>query len=251
MASVTAVVEFEIPALDPTEDLIQKATNQLIGLLPPDITVKSVRIKSKNQSQHKIILGVFPPDEVLPFITMKESVRLYTCGNKTYSVKMHSHRYWTFKAGTKCVACGLEGTKFVLERHTANSAPHFNFYGEENGDLILMTKDHIQAKSLGGKDRLDNYETMCSICNNLKSNYNMSVLQVCALRKYYNEHATKPRKRLAQLIKAKREEIMTEQEETGVYYLPCSNPAESSSTTHPPEANQILDGGAFSNAMSA
>ena len=33
-----------------------------------------------------------------------------------------------------------------------------------------MTKDHILPKSKGGKDEIDNYQTMCIRCNKAKGN---------------------------------------------------------------------------------
>ena len=41
-----------------------------------------------------------------------------------------------------------------------------NLYAiNEKGEEVLMTKDHIEPKSLGGKNSLNNYQTMCTICN--------------------------------------------------------------------------------------
>ena len=39
---------------------------------------------------------------------------------------------------------------------------------DENGNEVLMTKDHIWAKANGGKSNLANYQTMCHPCNHAK-----------------------------------------------------------------------------------
>jgi len=40
------------------------------------------------------------------------------------------------------------------------------------GEEVLMTKDHILPRVLGGKDHIDNYQPMCQVCNSEKgSNY--------------------------------------------------------------------------------
>ena len=85
-------------------------------------------------------------------------------------VSMDSHRYWLFaNKGCTCVSCGMKGTFFAKERAGNVERYHFNLYGiDENGEEMLFTKDHIIPKSKGGKDHLDNYNTMCSKCNNEK-----------------------------------------------------------------------------------
>jgi hypothetical protein len=93
-----------------------------------------------------------------------------------------SLRYLVFRQNLKCVGCGLEGQYFAKER-TAKEVKrkskkekvhknttetwHFNLYGiNYEGREILLTKDHIKAKSTGGaKHDLDNLQTMCEICN--------------------------------------------------------------------------------------
>lgn len=116
-------------------------------------------------------------NEVLPFVShvsdkMKD-VQIYDNKN----VRMNSLRLRLFaKKGTKCVTCGINGTYFALEQHedTMIKNPtswHFNLYGiNSNGEEILITKDHILAKSKGGLDRLENFQTMCYPCNQQKSN---------------------------------------------------------------------------------
>lgn len=83
-------------------------------------------------------------------------------------VSMISHRYHTFNdKGIKCVTCGIEGKFFAKEKHEENvNRYHFNLYAvDENGKDVLMTKDHIIRKREGGRDILENYQTMCTYCN--------------------------------------------------------------------------------------
>lgn len=96
-------------------------------------------------------------------------------------MKPYSLRYLTFmNSGTKCVCCGIEGTHFYKERslgkngkvstHSEYGNYHFNLYGvNEHGHEVLITKDHIVAKYHGGKDVVDNMQTMCTKCNGIKS----------------------------------------------------------------------------------
>lgn len=84
-------------------------------------------------------------------------------------VKMDSQRYRLFfTKGTRCADCGIEGQYFWLEQseNQPGSAYHFNLYGiDDDGNEVLMTKDHIVPKAKGGHNRIDNYQTMCVHCN--------------------------------------------------------------------------------------
>ncbi len=86
-------------------------------------------------------------------------------------INMASKRLQTFRRrGIKCIRCGIEGKYFYKERHRVDIGYHFNLYAiNDKNEEILMTKDHIIPKSKGGKDRLDNFQTMCSICNEDKA----------------------------------------------------------------------------------
>lgn len=76
-----------------------------------------------------------------------------------------------FLKGVVCCRCGIEGSEFRLESHTTE-APHLNLYAvREDGTRVLMTKDHIYPKSLGGPNHMDNYQTMCQPCNGKKGNH--------------------------------------------------------------------------------
>lgn len=97
---------------------------------------------------------------------MDKSVSIEIDGYKVY---IDSWRYRTFyQKGTKCVCCGKEGKYFELTPAIDNpDRAHFNLYAE---DGTLMTKDHIIPKSLGGKNRIENFQTYCENCNHNKSN---------------------------------------------------------------------------------
>jgi len=159
------------------------------------------RLDHLKEKPKKIRLGEFKPEEVIPYITREDEKRDYFIDGKKYAVRMNSHRYFIFRESLTCAACGLVGTKMVLEQHPADKSPHFNLYGVENGKLILMTKDHIQAKAYGGEDRHSNYQTMCVVCNNLKGSSCITLDGIRELRKIYDlNHDRVTKKELYQLI---------------------------------------------------
>lgn len=85
-------------------------------------------------------------------------------------IKATSQRYIVFKKSCVCCKCGLKGSFFAKEKTDKDDSYHLNLYGIKEGKEILFTKDHIVPKSLGGKDKIENYQTMCSICNFEKGN---------------------------------------------------------------------------------
>ena len=138
---------------------------------------------------------------MIPFITREETKREYQIEGKSYSVRMNSQRYFIFRESLQCAACGLVGCKMILEQHPSDKSPHFNLYAEEDGKLVMMTKDHVQPKAFGGEDRHSNYQTMCIICNNLKGAANITLQGIRELRRVYNENKDKlNRKQLFQLL---------------------------------------------------
>jgi HNH endonuclease len=131
------------------------------------------------------ILAEYPVDEILAIakIAVEETEeskplkREFIVNGVTYTVSMGSSRYKTFLKSKVCATCGLVGTVMRLElskgiiggQPCEGTSPHFNLYGpREDGIFILFTKDHIFPKSKGGAEHIDNYQTMCAICNGKK-----------------------------------------------------------------------------------
>ena|ERR1035437_519425 len=94
------------------------------------------------------------------------------------TINVKSLRLQTFlEKGTVCVKCGRIGTHFAVERSTNQEVYHLNLWAtDEQGDEYLMTHDHILARSLGGADKIENTQTMCSPCNAEKGQEELKLL---------------------------------------------------------------------------
>lgn len=113
--------------------------------------------------------------------------------------RLESQRLTLFKEkGTTCACCGLEATYFRKDIGLSPKALrklnkpysgtfHLNLYGISDGEEVLFTKDHIVAKSNGGRNNFENYATMCTKCNSLKGNYKISLHE---FKKLYTENNT-------------------------------------------------------------
>ena len=101
-----------------------------------------------------------------------------TVKNNSWRVNVYLHK------GMKC-RCGREGSYFAAEVHKNKmynkwlgrggdpvNAPraHLNLYGRDpDGVEFMMTVDHIQPKSKGGSNELNNLTPMCDRCNGKKA----------------------------------------------------------------------------------
>jgi len=162
------------------------------------------------------VIGQFTPNDVLPFVGIGQSYRSYMVGGISYSVCMTSKRYKVFKRSLNCVACNLQATVALLEQHAHLSGQHkghFDFYGEKDGMLILMTKDHIKPISQEGKNHISNLQTCCYFCNNfLKSAYPISNEQFRDLRALFDANSNLTEKKLWQLISEARKEMVAKKQ---------------------------------------
>ena len=69
------------------------------------------------------------------------------------------------------VSCGLKATHFAIERVQSDSYSGYSLslYSKKPcGAEEYFTKDHKIPKSAGGKNSIENYQTMCWTCNSKK-----------------------------------------------------------------------------------
>lgn len=89
-----------------------------------------------------------------------------------YKIKANNVKYKVFfLKGLECVCCCLKGSLLAIEKCRGNpkNLYHLNLYAiDEDGKEVMMTQDHIIPKSMTGSNHIDNLQTMCINCNNLK-----------------------------------------------------------------------------------
>lgn len=107
------------------------------------------------------------------FIFRKMGGQRFNAFGGKYQVKINSKRFQLFKEkGLACVNCMEEATIASIDAHVENGQiiqPHFNFYGiYGNGQVFMMTIDHIKPISKGGKNVVENLQPMCNRCNEAK-----------------------------------------------------------------------------------
>lgn len=119
---------------------------------------------------------ILPIDEVLPLIifTPKElSASAFPAAMKLIQgdlINVTSLKLQTFKSsGTRCKICGAKGAYFAKEKFAAEPHFHLNLYCLKGDVEVLMTKDHLIPVSKGGRDRLNNFQTLCVECNRKKA----------------------------------------------------------------------------------
>lgn len=142
-------------------------SNQDIKLIQEIKPIEIIQTKLERKSIHSIDQVKELTKNVL-FERIKKNALVELDGDL---IKGNSQRYQVFfTKGLKCTCCGIEGKYFVKEKNKNTRSYHLNLYGiDENGKEVLITKDHIIPKSKGGRDNLDNYQTMCIRCNQAKA----------------------------------------------------------------------------------
>lgn len=68
----------------------------------------------------------------------------------------------------KCWHCGVEADRFIVKHHAndTNKPPVLDLFAHTGKTLVMMTRDHIIPRSLGGIDDVDNLRPGCETCNN-------------------------------------------------------------------------------------
>jgi 5-methylcytosine-specific restriction endonuclease McrA len=70
--------------------------------------------------------------------------------------------------GSKCMNCEAEPKYFALGKDKMGRW-HMDLYGGEIDDDHMFTIDHVHPKSKGGTNTMENYQLLCKICNEDKS----------------------------------------------------------------------------------
>lgn len=224
---VTATVQWvvDLPADCKTEEEKQAAAYQdlqsvLEGSEGRFTYLQIDKLDQMKSRKGRKVLGRYSVEDVLPYVGKVDRKTYVADDDKEYTVKMTSHRYFIFRASRKCVACGIVGSVMLLEMHPHDTTPHFNMYAEvEDDELVLMTKDHIHPKMSGGADRHSNYQTMCSICNNLKGSDPVTISETRKLRQIHADNFKKlTKKELHKLIRKEKESMLAGRDKSDVEY---------------------------------
>ena len=175
MIYVTAMQEDQILAqilmLNGREDVIdQKPATRWVEIFNKELERrKTIHRRTPTYVRHSTV----------PISNVVSTIRAIVVGTRRkqkwdfngQTVGISSLRLQTFaEHGTTCKCCGLEATHFAIERNLTdekNNAPyHLNLYGvNQKGEEVLFTHDHKLARALGGRDAIDNTQTMCCFCN--------------------------------------------------------------------------------------
>jgi len=119
----------------------------------------------------------------------KQNVRVIETSEKRYEVNLGSIRYHVLKRNPECACCGIRITRCYLEHDVQNTSIrgtatyHIQFYAETGipdrpSHLVLITRDHIVAKSKEGPDSIENSQTLCVNCNFVKGATDFTVEQI-------------------------------------------------------------------------
>ncbi len=136
----------------------------------------------------------YDPDEIFHKICNGSCYSNAKMSFEGFLVKTSSVKLACLKKNRVCVSCGCVGNRMILEKHHNDPhsiSPHFNLYANWSAHFgkkyaVLMTKDHIVPVSLGGCNGISNMQTMCSLCNNIKSNTALTPAQINMVRGFYD-----------------------------------------------------------------
>ncbi|MDP2692801.1 MAG: HNH endonuclease [bacterium] len=129
------------------------------------------RLVIKKKFEHTTRIKTYSIEEIFTFL--RDNPFPYG-RNKQYYVDSEGNRMAVKRArvflekGIEC-KCGLRGSFFALESHRDGSFHLDLFAKDEVGDDVLMTIDHIHPASKGGSNTIGNYDPMCKVCNEEKS----------------------------------------------------------------------------------
>lgn len=111
-------------------------------------------------------------DEVLRIIDEQDDIPDSILYGK-YDYKDSKARTKIIKAiierdGGSCMICGEKAEYFACGKDNGGRW-HLDLYSDKDGVPYMYTIDHIHPKSKGGGNTLDNYQLLCKVCNEKKS----------------------------------------------------------------------------------
>ena len=98
-------------------------------------------------------------------ITFLSKYKLIASNNLIFSLLTISFQVKYDNSENKILSISLKET-------SSKDKFHINVYGtrKSDGKHIVLTKDHIYPRSMGGLDIMENYQTLCASCNCNKNN---------------------------------------------------------------------------------
>lgn len=97
----------------------------------------------------------------------------YELVNNKFNVAVNTQLSILSLFNNECVFCHKPFTHYVIGKSTSNKNKFYCLYPirfENNGEIIYYNIDHILPKSLGGANRLENYQLSCEDLNIKKGN---------------------------------------------------------------------------------
>jgi 5-methylcytosine-specific restriction endonuclease McrA len=109
-------------------------------------------------------------EEVLEHVTYQGHLRSKTREYEGLVVLMNSRKLRVFaQKGTTCAFCKIKGEYFRLHKcEFGENRGFLQLYAVRNGSEVIMTVDHKVPRAKGGRNALENLQTMCADCNNIK-----------------------------------------------------------------------------------
>lgn len=205
---IFAQINYKIKSSLPKNKLKNQVSANLKDIFyKSDIPQFDIKISLKENKNTATTIKEFSWEKIQKEILHEDLTFKTKLGSVNVNAKINRHRYFLFKENNKCVCCGIEGRKILLEKNPTDQTPHLNLYAQSNNKLILITKDHIYPKSLGGTDTHSNYQTMCSVCNSLKGHSNLRLIDLIHIRKIYDKNRGKNKKKLHEIIEKEKLKI--------------------------------------------
>lgn len=157
-------------------------------LFPLSLAHEIIRFHKKRILSDRKVLLTIPVEQGIKFIG--ETRHTFQTPDGDYTIRLSSERLKLMKRQPECQCCGLKATHFLLEKIV--NQIHFNVFAQSpEGDMVMLTMDHINPKAKGGTNKLSNLQTLCKKCNHLKADHVIDLKQLKELRSHGVKHINK------------------------------------------------------------